>query len=61
MVCADSTPMHITPVELRMILNNLGEELAPEEVEELIADARADENGRINYREFMEMMISETT
>jgi|SouAtlMetagenome_1021521.scaffolds.fasta_scaffold81395_1 calmodulin len=53
--------MYITPAELRMILNNLGEELAPEEVEELIAEARADGNGKINYREFMTMMLSEAT
>lgn len=59
--CIDSPHTHITPAELRFILHNLGEDLEPKEVDDIISDAPTDENGRINYRTFAAMMLSEAT
>jgi len=35
--------------ELRRVFNNLGEKLAVDEIENLIADFEADGDGRVNY------------
>ena len=48
----------ITTHELRNIMNNLGEGLEPEEIEEMIKEADTDGNGQIDYDEFVKMMMS---
>ena len=48
----------ITSHELRHVIANLGENMSPEEVEELIREADIDGDGQINYDEFVKMMLS---
>ena len=48
----------ITSHELRHIMNNLGEGLTPEEIEEMIKEADLDNDGQIDYEEFVKMMMS---
>ena len=48
----------ITPAELRHIMTNLGEKLTDEEVDEMIREADLDGDGKINYEEFVKMMMS---
>ena len=49
---------YITSHELRHIMTNLGEGLTPEEVEEMIREADLDNDGQIDYDEFVKMMMS---
>ncbi|OWF56442.1 Calmodulin-2 [Mizuhopecten yessoensis] len=49
----------ITANELRHAMTSMGEKLTEEEVEEMITDADADGDGRINYIEFVEMLAAE--
>ena len=49
---------YITSHELRHIMTNLGEGLSPEEVEEMIREADLDNDGQIDYDEFVKMMMS---
>ena len=49
---------YITSHELRHIMTNLGEGLTPEEVEEMIKEADLDNDGQIDYNEFVKMMMS---
>ena len=46
----------ITSHELRHIMNNLGEGLTPEEIEEMVKEADQDNDGQIDYDEFVKMM-----
>ena len=48
----------ITSHELRNIMNSLGENLSPEEIEEMIKEADLDNDGQIDYEEFVKMMMS---
>ena len=48
----------ITSHELRNIMNSLGENLTPEEIEEMIKEADLDNDGQIDYEEFVKMMMS---
>ena len=48
----------ITSHELRNIMNSLGEGLSPEEIEEMIKEADLDNDGQIDYEEFVKMMMS---
>jgi calmodulin len=48
----------ISAAELRYILNNLGEKLPEEEINEMICMAEIDSDGLINYREFVRIMLS---
>merc|ERR1712223_1005987 len=43
----------ISAAELRHIMTNLGEKLSEEEADEMIKEADPDENGQINYEEFV--------
>ena len=49
---------YITSHELRHIMTSLGEGLTPEEVEEMIREADLDNDGQIDYDEFVKMMMS---
>lgn len=49
---------YITSHELRHIMTNLGEDLTPEEVEEMVKEADLDNDGQIDYDEFVKMMMS---
>ena len=49
---------YITPHELRNGMINLGEEYSPEEAEEMIKEGDLDNDGRIDYDEFMKIILS---
>ena len=44
--------------ELRRVLRNLGEKLSDEEVVEMIEEADLDNDGHINYEEFVDIVTS---
>ena len=46
----------IDPEELRLVIEELGEDLEPEEVDKLISDADAVGDGNVNFQEFVHMM-----
>ena len=46
----------ISAAELRHVMTNLGEKLTEEEVNEMIREADANGDGRINYDEFIKIM-----
>ena len=48
----------ITSHELRNIMNSLGEYLSTEEIIEMIKEADIDNDGQIDYEEFVKMMMS---
>lgn len=48
----------ISPDELRQVMKNLGHRLTDKEVEEMIKEADADNNGQIDYQEFAKVMMS---
>jgi len=48
----------ISAVELRHVMTSLGEKLSDEEVDEMIKEADTDNDGQINYHEFVKMMMS---
>mmetsp|Transcript_8066 Transcript_8066/g.8928 ORF Transcript_8066/g.8928 Transcript_8066/m.8928 type:complete len:150 (+) Transcript_8066:46-495(+) len=48
----------ISAAELRHVMTNLGEKLTDEEVDEMIREADVDNDGQINYDEFVKMMLS---
>jgi calmodulin len=47
----------ISSDELRQIMDNLGEKLSKEEVDEMVKEADIDGDGQINYQEFVNMMF----
>lgn len=47
---------YITMKELKRVMNNLGEELADEDIEEMIAKVDSDGDGRVSFEDFMEML-----
>ena len=49
----------ISAGELAHVMTNLGEKLTDEEVDEMIREADVDNDGRINYEEFLTMMTSD--
>ena len=49
---------YITPHELRNGMINIGEECTPEEAEEMIKEGDLDNDGRIDYDEFMKLVLS---
>lgn len=49
----------ITAEELRLVMNNLGEELKKEEIDAIIAEADENGDGQIDYAEFAQMMKSQ--
>mmetsp|Transcript_4483 Transcript_4483/g.12680 ORF Transcript_4483/g.12680 Transcript_4483/m.12680 type:complete len:153 (-) Transcript_4483:127-585(-) len=48
---------NISADELRQIMENLGETLTQEEVEDMVKEADVDGDGEINYQEFCRMMF----
>lgn len=48
----------ISTPELRHIMMNLGEKLSEEEVNQMIKEANPDENGLINYNEFIDTLLT---
>ena len=48
----------ISADELRHVINNLGEKLTDDEVDELIREADIDDDGQINYEEFVTLLSS---
>ena len=49
---------YISSHELRHTMTNLGENLTPEEVEEMIKEADLDNDQQIDYDEFMKIIMS---
>ena len=49
---------YIIPHELRHAMTNLGENLTPEEVEEMIKETDLNNDGQIDYDEFIKMIMS---
>ena len=49
---------YITSHELRHTMTNLGENLTPEEVEEMIKEADLDNDQQVDYDEFMKIIMS---
>jgi len=47
----------ISASNLRQVMANLGEKLTDEEVDEMVVGADLDGDGRINYEEFVKMMM----
>lgn len=47
---------YISAAELRHIMTNLGEKLTDEEVDEMIKEADFNDDGQVNYEEFVRMM-----
>ncbi|MCO5571742.1 hypothetical protein L7F22_038028 [Adiantum nelumboides] len=48
----------ISAPELRHVMTNLGEKLTDEEVDEMIREAGIDPEGRVNYDEFVKMLLT---
>ncbi|AFZ79692.1 calmodulin, putative [Theileria equi strain WA] len=48
----------ISAQELRHVMTNLGEKLTNEEVDEMLREADVDGDGKINYEEFVKLMVS---
>ncbi|KAI8613048.1 calmodulin, partial [Chytriomyces sp. MP71] len=49
----------ITPADFHHVMTNfLHEKVSLEEVEEMVHDCDVDGDGRINYEEFVKMMVS---
>ena len=44
--------------DFRSIINNLGEKLTQSEIEELLKEADLDDDGKIDFNEFVKMMMS---
>jgi len=53
----DNTEL-ISAKELRYIMTNLGEKLISEDVDEMIREANVDEDGNINYNNFVNMIFA---
>eukprot|EP00741_Cyanophora_paradoxa_P003358 tig00000692_g3264.t1 len=49
---------YITTVELRHIMTNLGEKLTDEEVDEMIREADVSGDGKVNYADFVNLLMS---
>eukprot|EP00397_Hematodinium_sp_SG-2012_P047181 GEMP01053551.1.p1 GENE.GEMP01053551.1~~GEMP01053551.1.p1 ORF type:complete len:154 (+),score=43.85 GEMP01053551.1:319-780(+) len=47
----------ISAQNLRSVMNNVGETLTDEEVDEMVTEADLDGDGQINYEEFVRMMM----
>ncbi|XP_025115372.1 calmodulin-A-like isoform X2 [Pomacea canaliculata] len=50
---------YITPSDLRAVLQNIGENLTEEEIDEMIAEVDIDGDGRIDFEEFIACMRTE--
>lgn len=50
---------YITQHELRHVMTNLGEKLTDEEVADMMREADADGDGKINYEDFVKIMMTQ--
>ncbi|KAG0245458.1 SCF ubiquitin ligase complex subunit cdc4 [Actinomortierella wolfii] len=48
----------ISVAELRYVLTNLGEKLTEEEVDELMKGVQVDNSGKVNYEEFVQIILA---
>ncbi|KAG8934979.1 putative calmodulin-3 [Tulasnella sp. 418] len=48
----------ISAEELKTVMAKLGEKLTPEEIDAMIKEGDLDDDGQINYEEFVKMMAS---
>ncbi len=48
----------ISVAEMRHVLMNIGEKVTDDEVDEMLRDGLIDNDGKINYAEFVQMMLS---
>ncbi|KAG8181787.1 hypothetical protein JTE90_000079 [Oedothorax gibbosus] len=48
----------ISPAELRQVMNNLGEKLSEEEVQDMITEADVNGDGLVDYKEFVLILTS---
>lgn len=56
----DSSKKGVIPVsDLRWILQNLGDDITEEEIEDMIAETDTDGSGTVDYEEFKSLMSSE--
>ena len=49
----------ISTEKLRQVMTTIGEKLSHEEVKELISHANVDDDGNINYMEFIRIVLAE--
>ncbi|XP_070578313.1 calmodulin-like isoform X2 [Ptychodera flava] len=49
---------YITVDELRHLMTTMGEKLSADEMDEMVKDANADEDGKVNYQEFVKLITS---
>ena len=49
----------ISAAELRHVMTYLGEKLTEEEVDDVIGEGDVDNDGQLNYEEFVKMMVSD--
>lgn len=49
---------YISAAELRHVMSTLGEKITESDVEEMIREADIDGDGKVNYQEFVKMMVS---
>ncbi|KAF6371479.1 calmodulin like 3 [Rhinolophus ferrumequinum] len=48
----------VSAAELRHVMTRLGEKLSDQELEEMIRAADVDDDGQVNYEEFVRMLVS---
>ena len=46
----------MSPAEIKFVMNNLGEDIEPEDIDALIAQVDKDADGYLNYKEFVILM-----
>ena len=50
------SPGLVSPAEIKFVMNNLGEDIEPEDIDALIAQVDKDADGYLNYKEFVNLM-----
>ena len=49
---------YIDPIELKQVMENFGEQLSDDDVEEMIREADVDGDGRVDFEEFHTLMVN---